>query len=38
VLNIVSFEQAAALASWTMMLGVDFLPVEESELATLIDE
>ena len=30
VLNIVSFEQAAALASWTMMLGVDFLPVEES--------
>ena len=38
VLNIVSFEQAAALASWTMMLGVDFLPVEESEIATLIDE
>ena len=38
VLNIVRFEQAAALASRTMMLSVDFLPMEESELATLIDE
>jgi len=38
VLNIVSFEQAAALASWTKMLGVDFLPVDESELAGIIDE
>jgi hypothetical protein len=38
VLNIVSFEQAAALASWTMMLGVNFLPVDESEIATLLDE
>jgi hypothetical protein len=38
VLNIVSFEQAAALASWTMMLGVDFLPVEESGLSALVDE
>jgi hypothetical protein len=37
VLNIVSFEQAAALASWTMMLGVDFLPVEESEMASVCD-
>jgi superfamily II DNA/RNA helicase len=38
VLNIVSFEQAAALASWTMMLGVDFLPVEESEIAAVVDD
>ena len=38
VLNIVCFEQAAALASRTMMLGIDLLPVEESELATSIDE
>lgn len=38
VLNIVSFEQAAALASWTMMLGVDFIPVDESEVASVIDE
>ena len=38
VLSIVSFEQAAALASWTMMLGVDFLPVEESEIATVLDD
>eukprot|EP00579_Thalassiosira_antarctica_P011994 CAMPEP_0201922986 /NCGR_PEP_ID=MMETSP0903-20130614/10864_1 /ASSEMBLY_ACC=CAM_ASM_000552 /TAXON_ID=420261 /ORGANISM="Thalassiosira antarctica, Strain CCMP982" /LENGTH=833 /DNA_ID=CAMNT_0048460219 /DNA_START=124 /DNA_END=2622 /DNA_ORIENTATION=- len=33
VLNIVSYDQAAALASWTKMLGVDFLPVDESEVA-----
>jgi superfamily II DNA/RNA helicase len=32
VLNIVSYEQASALASWAKMLGVDFLPVDESEL------
>ncbi|KAL3768134.1 hypothetical protein ACHAWU_002692 [Discostella pseudostelligera] len=38
VLNIVSFEQAAALASWTKMLGVDFLPVDESEVASIVDE
>ena len=38
VLNIVSFEQAAALASWTMMLGVDFLPVKESGLSALVYE
>ena len=38
VLNIVSFEQAAALASWTKMLGVDFLPVDEGEVASIVDE
>jgi hypothetical protein len=38
VLNIVSFDQAAALASWTKMLGVDFLPVDESEVASIVDE
>ena len=36
VLNIVSFEQAAALASWTQMLGVDFLPIDESGVANLL--
>mmetsp|Transcript_31913 Transcript_31913/g.67092 ORF Transcript_31913/g.67092 Transcript_31913/m.67092 type:complete len:816 (-) Transcript_31913:78-2525(-) len=38
VLNIVSFEQAAAMASWTMMLGVDFLPVDEKDVPNLLDE
>lgn len=36
VLNIVGYEQAAALASWTKMLGVDFLPVDEREVASVI--
>lgn len=36
VLNIVSFEQAAALASWNKMLGIDFLPVDESELNSIV--
>ena len=36
VLNIVSYEQAAALASWTKMLSVDFLPVDESELKSIV--
>jgi superfamily II DNA/RNA helicase len=36
VLNIVSYEQAAALASWTKMLSVDFLPVDESELNSIV--
>lgn len=35
VLNIVSFEQAAALASWTKMLGVDFMPIDESDIASV---
>ena len=38
VLNIVSYEQAAALASWTKMLGVDFSPVDESGIASILDE
>lgn len=38
VLNIVSFEQAAAMASWTKMLGVDFLPVDEDEVGSILDE
>ena len=37
VLNVVSFEQAAALASWTKMLGVEFLPVNENEVAGVVD-
>ncbi len=37
VLNIVSFEQAAALASWTKMLGIDFIPVDESGIASIVD-
>ena len=36
VLNIVSYEQAAALASWTKMLSVDFLPVDERELKSIV--
>ena len=36
VVNIVSYEQAAALASWTKMLSVDFLPVDESELRSIV--
>ena len=36
VLNIVGYEQAAALASWTKMLGVDFLPVEKGEVASIL--
>ena len=31
-------EMKSSLASWTMMLGVDFLPVEESGLSALVDE
>jgi len=38
VLNIVSFEQAAALSSWTKMLGIDFIPVVESEVGSIIDD
>jgi hypothetical protein len=38
VLNIVSYEQAAALASWNKMLGVDFLPLDESEVADILDD
>lgn len=38
VLNIVSFEQAAALASWTKMLGIDFIPVDESGIASIVDK
>ena len=37
VLNIVSFEQAAALSSWTKMLGIDFLPVTENEVGSIIE-
>ena len=36
VLNIVSYEQAAALASWTKMLSVDFLPIDESQLNSIV--
>ena len=36
VLNVVGYEQAAALASWTRMLGVDFLTVEESDIAGIL--
>lgn len=35
VVNVVSFEQAAALSSWSKMLSVDFIPVDESELADI---
>ena len=35
VLNIVSYEQAAALASWTQMLGVDFMPIDESDIVSV---
>ena len=38
VLNVVSYEQAAALTSWTKMLGVDFLPVDESEISTILGD
>lgn len=37
VLNVVSYEQAAAMASWTKMLGVDFLPVDEGEIGSILD-
>jgi len=33
VVNIVSFEQGAALTSWETMLGVDFMPLEEGDAA-----
>mmetsp|Transcript_1941 Transcript_1941/g.4228 ORF Transcript_1941/g.4228 Transcript_1941/m.4228 type:complete len:942 (-) Transcript_1941:34-2859(-) len=36
VLNIVSFEQAAALSSWEKMLGVGFLPVDEGEVSEIV--
>jgi len=36
VLNIVSYEQAAALSSWTKMLGIDFLPLTENEVGSII--
>jgi len=35
VINVVSYEQAAALASWEKMLGVDFIPMDEEELSQL---
>lgn len=37
VLNVLSFEQAAALTSWNKMLGVDFFPVDESELPDILN-
>ena len=37
VLNVLSFEQAAALSSWNKMLGVDFYPVDESELSEILN-
>ena len=37
VLNIVSFEQAAALSSWEKMLGVGFLPVDDGEVASILE-
>ena len=38
VLNVVSFEQAAALTTWTKMLGVDFFPLDESELSGILGD
>jgi len=38
VLNIVSYEQAAGLASWNKMLGVEFFPIDESEIAGILEE
>ena len=35
VINVVSYEQAAALTSWEKMLGVDFVPVDEDEIPSL---
>ena len=37
VLNVVSFEQAAALTTWHKMLGVDFIPLDESEIPSILD-
>ena len=37
VLNVVSFEQAAALTTWHKMLGVDFIPLDESEISGILD-
>uniref|UniRef100_A0A7S2HEN4 Helicase C-terminal domain-containing protein n=1 Tax=Helicotheca tamesis TaxID=374047 RepID=A0A7S2HEN4_9STRA len=32
VVNVVSFEQAAALTSWEKMLDVEFIPLDEEEV------
>ena len=36
VLNVVSFEQAA-LTTWHKVLGVDFIPLDESEISGVLD-
>lgn len=37
VLNVVSFEQATALTSWSKQLGIDFFPVDESEISGILE-
>ncbi|KAL7552570.1 hypothetical protein ACHAWF_015813 [Thalassiosira exigua] len=36
-LTVASYEQAAALASWSKMLGCDFRPVDEGEVGGILD-
>ena len=35
VVNILSYEQASALNSWEAMLGISFIPIEESDAITI---
>jgi len=36
VVNIVSYEQASALSGWEGMLGIDFVPIDESETSKIV--
>lgn len=35
VISVVSYEQATALSSWEGMLGIDFIPLDESDASSL---
>jgi len=35
VVNILSYEQSSALASWEAMLGISFIPIDESETSSI---
>jgi superfamily II DNA/RNA helicase len=36
VINVVSYEQAAGLSSWEGMLGVKFIPTDESDIGSIV--
>lgn len=36
VINVISYEQASGLSSWEGMLGINFIPIDESDIGSIV--